>query len=246
MQTPTFPTSNAALQRSVSDIFYYLADYQVLVCRQHAIGLQNVEAHLCKHHSIGSAARHQLYRQLREYGWLPTLPPAAVALPPPLGPAFAALGQPRLGFACQLGGNYCCSFISLDRTNLHKHVNSIHQESWPKNLTKEGIFYNHVYVQTFFPNNACRYFTVQPPASPTALGEVEREESSEPSASQAYIARWEAHLQQQETAALVLSAEVGRTDSTGWFKRTGWLEHLGDTNLRYLADMAKVPSKEEV
>ena len=32
-----------------------------------------------------------------------------------------------------------------------------------------------------------------------------------------------------------MDAEVAKTDKTGWFKQTGWLEHFADCNLIYLA-----------
>jgi hypothetical protein len=35
------------------------------------------------------------------------------------------------------------------------------------------------------------------------------------------------------------------TDQTGWWKKTGWIEHLQGSNKRYLAHAARLPSKDE-
>jgi hypothetical protein len=43
----------------------------------------------------------------------------------------------------------------------------------------------------------------------------------------------------------VLDAELAKTDQTGWWKRTGWVAHLGKSNLRHLAHAARLPGKDE-
>ena len=38
-----------------------------------------------------------------------------------------------------------------------------------------------------------------------------------------------------EEQAQVIDAHIAKIDKTGWFKQTGWLEHLANCNLIYLA-----------
>jgi hypothetical protein len=40
--------------------------------------------------------------------------------------------------------------------------------------------------------------------------------------------------------------DVAKTDKTGWFKRTGWLEFLKGRNLAHLAHQARLPDCNEV
>jgi hypothetical protein len=40
--------------------------------------------------------------------------------------------------------------------------------------------------------------------------------------------------------------DVAKTDKTGWFKRTGWLEFLKGRNLAHLAHQAQLPDRNEV
>lgn len=42
----------------------------------------------------------------------------------------------------------------------------------------------------------------------------------------------------------VVDAPV-KTDQTGWWKKTGWIEHLQGSNKRHLAHAARLPSKDE-
>jgi hypothetical protein len=43
-----------------------------------------------------------------------------------------------------------------------------------------------------------------------------------------------------------MEAKIAKTDKTGWFKRTGWLEHFANRNLAHLAHQARVPDKIEL
>ena len=40
--------------------------------------------------------------------------------------------------------------------------------------------------------------------------------------------------------------EAAKTDKTGWFKRTGWLEHLRGRNLAHLGHQARLPNRSEM
>jgi hypothetical protein len=43
-----------------------------------------------------------------------------------------------------------------------------------------------------------------------------------------------------------MDAQVAKTDKTGWFKRTGWLEHFTNRNLTHLAHQTWLPDQGEV
>ena len=43
-----------------------------------------------------------------------------------------------------------------------------------------------------------------------------------------------------------MDAQVAKTDKTGWFKRTGWLEHFAGCNLIHLAHQTRLPDHGEV
>jgi hypothetical protein len=51
--------------------------------------------------------------------------------------------------------------------------------------------------------------------------------------------------QQQIEEELQVFSEAAKTDKTGWFKRTGWLEHFKDRNLVHLAHQARLPDQSE-
>jgi hypothetical protein len=48
------------------------------------------------------------------------------------------------------------------------------------------------------------------------------------------------HRQEQEAVDAPME-----TDQTGWWKKTGWIEHLQGSNKRHLAHVARLPSKDE-
>lgn len=43
----------------------------------------------------------------------------------------------------------------------------------------------------------------------------------------------------------MIDAEVAKQDTTGWFKRTGWVEHLADSNFKHLAHASRLPDRDE-
>jgi hypothetical protein len=59
------------------------------------------------------------------------------------------------------------------------------------------------------------------------------------------LAEWQATQQVYEEEAKILDAEAAKTDRTGWFKRTGWLEHFAQRNLAHLAHQLRLPDRGE-
>ncbi|KAF2624455.1 P-loop containing nucleoside triphosphate hydrolase protein [Macroventuria anomochaeta] len=50
----------------------------------------------------------------------------------------------------------------------------------------------------------------------------------------------------KEQRLQVMDTAVAKTDRTGWFKRTGWLEHLAGCHLAHLAHQTRLPNRSEV
>ena len=59
------------------------------------------------------------------------------------------------------------------------------------------------------------------------------------------LAEWQLTQHAHEERAQVMDAEAAKTDKTGWFKRTGWLEHFADRNLIHLAHQTRLPDRGE-
>ena len=60
------------------------------------------------------------------------------------------------------------------------------------------------------------------------------------------LTEWAVTKQAHEEKAQVMVMQVGETDKTAWFKRTGWLEHLAGRNLAHLAHQTRLPERDEV
>jgi len=56
---------------------------------------------------------------------------------------------------------------------------------------------------------------------------------------------WKAAKLVEEEKAQVMEAEAAKTDRTGWFKQTGWLEHLAKRNRAHLAHGIRRSNKTE-
>jgi hypothetical protein len=100
-----------------------------------------------------------------------------------------------------------------------------------------------VKVQTFFRVGGLqRYFVVRAadssnaPSLPREVADVVKER----------LADWSLTKHRHEEKAQVIDAQVAKTDKTGWFKRTGWLEHFANRNLMHLAHQTRLPDHSEV
>ena len=98
-------------------------------------------------------------------------------------------------------------------------------------------------MQTFFQKSALRrYFLVNArdnnndPSIPREVVDVVKER----------LAEWQRTQHAHEERAQVIDAHVAKTDKTGWFKRTGWLEHFANRNLMHLAHQTRLPDRGEV
>jgi len=101
------------------------------------------------------------------------------------------------------------------------------------------MLYNNVKAQTFFKTGGLqRYFIVD-------IGQISNTTLSTSCQTAATVkeqlAEWDTTKQAHQEKAQIMDAEVAKTDKTGWFKRTSWLEHFANRNLIHLAHQVRLP-----
>jgi hypothetical protein len=157
-------------------------------------------------------------------------------MPAPLGPSINELGAPLDGLQCAEEG---CDFITINQDGLRKHRKSMHNLVWS---AKDSTAYTKVKVQTFFQNYALRrYFLVSAGDNSTLATSCEVAD-----AVKERLAEWQLTQHMHEERVQIMDGQVAKTDKTGWFKRTGWLEHLANRNLIHLAHQIRLPDQGEV
>jgi hypothetical protein len=141
------------------------------------------------------------------------------------------------GLACEQDR---CSFITINVDTLPIHTKKHHNIAWKGDTS---TLYKRVKVQTFFRTGGLqRYFVVRAADSSNALA-VSREVAD---VVEERLAEWQLTQRAHEERAQVIDAHVAKTDKTGWFERTGWLEHFANRNLMHLAHQTRLPDRGEV
>ncbi|KAI9882030.1 MAG: hypothetical protein M1823_006233, partial [Watsoniomyces obsoletus] len=213
--------------------FYYLHEYAVLVCLEHATGIQNLNSHLRDYHAVVAKERRAIVEQ---YSWATIEKADQVRLPLPMGRPIQELGKPLSGYQCT---DADCDHISINKVGFQTHCRKDHKLRWIGNTSE---FYTEVKVQTFFRTGGLqRYFVVNEADNedePSAVVEVQDKVDK-------LLASWSETKQLEEEKAQVMDAEAAKTDRTGWFKRTGWLEHLAKRNRMHLAHQIRLPDAHE-
>ena len=106
--------------------------------------------------------------------------------------------------------------------------------------------WREVFVQTFFSSSGKqRYFTVRVsdpgdgmPRRDPVPGHIQSEVDG--------ILEEFGQLEAQHQKDLeVLDEGMAHTDQTGWWKKTGWVEHLKGSNLKHLARATRLPDRQE-
>ncbi|KAF1922297.1 uncharacterized protein M421DRAFT_427067, partial [Didymella exigua CBS 183.55] len=85
------PRASKITINNVQERFCYLQRYQVLICKEHATGIQNVDVHLRDQHGVASEERKSIVEHCRQWQ---IAAPQDVELPAPLGPLIEQLGEP--------------------------------------------------------------------------------------------------------------------------------------------------------
>jgi hypothetical protein len=87
-----------------AEIFCFLEEYGVLVCKQHRTAVINLDKHLSQHHSVPASARRQI---VDCFSRLKQLDPAEIKLPEEPAQPIEELGRPLTGLQCRT-----CRFIT--------------------------------------------------------------------------------------------------------------------------------------
>jgi superfamily II DNA helicase RecQ len=213
--------------------FCYLNEYMVLVCLEHATGIQNLDSHLRDYHVVPAKERRAV---VEKYSGVAIEKADQVRLPSPMGQPIQELGKPLSGFQCT---EVDCNYISINKVIFQTHCKKEHGLRW---IGDTSELYTEVKVQSFFRTGGLqRYFVVNEPDStdePSAPIEVKGEMDR-------LLAGWSETKLLEEEKAQIMDAEAAKTDKTGWFKRTGWLEHLAKRNRMHLAHQIRLPDANE-
>jgi hypothetical protein len=228
---------------NASQFLEYHEAFRILICTTHGCAVRNLADHLSKNHRGTKKERGEVVKQ---YKSLVLDHAKDVALPPPLGQPFPALGKPQRAFICREAE---CQHISTNRDGIRIHCNK--QHGW-KSSAEERECWNSVWVQTFFKSAGLqKYFTV-------SYGEEEEDTERQADAIEAattdtvdnidisaITADWKRQDEKLNEELEIADAETAKTDHTLWFKRTGWADHLKECTLRHLSQASRLPDKDE-
>ncbi|KAH6625935.1 hypothetical protein C7974DRAFT_473178 [Boeremia exigua] len=207
----------------------FLEDFSVIVCKQHCTAVVSLDAHLCKHHAASAALRRQI---LERFSQFKTVALSAIELLDEPAQPLDELGEPLDGAQCKT-----CSWITVNKDEMRRHCKKKHQQAW---VGEKSLLYDIVIVQSFFCTGGLqKYFIVK-------AGAVENRQNSDLNqVVEEQLNAWRQVRNQLEEDIQVMG-NAAKTDKTGWFKRTGWLEFLKGRNLVYLAHQARLPDRNEV
>ena len=235
--TPSGPARDG--ERVAIDAFEYLPAHRVLVCREHRYAVRNLKTHLDRSHALPAVVKKAV---LAHFARLSLVLPEQAPLPEPDGAPIECLGQPVKGHLCDGDENGRCGFISTRRDTTAQHCNQVH--GW-KSSVDDRQHWSEVSVQSFCSTSGKqRYFIVR------AEGEQgEKQDEGLPADLQSdadEIMQEFDRLESQQKKALEKADEaMVKTDQTGWWKKTGWVEHLKGSNLKRLSRAARLPDKHD-
>jgi hypothetical protein len=193
------------------DVLCFLQEFRVLVCKEHYTAVVNLNTHLLQHHSVPAATRKQVVERFSRFA---PVDPAEIELPDEPAQPIEALGKPLDGLQCTT-----CRFITINKDTIRMHCKKHHQQAWTGD---KSLLYNTVKVQSFFRTGGLqKYFVVQE-AEAQDVRDVDVEV-----AVQRQLAEYRLTQEEVEEELQTLE-ETAKTDKTGWFKRTGWLEFFKD------------------
>jgi hypothetical protein len=190
----------------------------MIFCFTASSATQNVDVHLrSQRAAVTSAERKAVVDYCHRW---PVTALQDIQLPPPLGPPIKELGEPLDALRCRHNSRCSANFVTVSKDVLRKHCNKQHRQAWKGDTS---TLYERVKAQTFFQGGGLqRYFVVDAadadstPSVPREAADVVKER----------LAEWQLTQHAHEERAQVMDAHVAKTDKTGWFKRTGWLEHF--------------------
>jgi superfamily II DNA helicase RecQ len=239
---------------NASRFLEYHEAFRILICITHGCAVRNLADHLSKNHRGTKKERGEV---VKRYKSLPLDHAKDIALPPPLGQPFPALGKPQRAFICREAE---CQYISTNRDGIRIHCNK--QHGW-KSSVEERECWNPVWVQTFFKSAGLqKYFTVThdeedtvgcqgdneeiaPPPPTSTIDEVETTGTLDNTEVAAIATDWKEQDEKLDEALELADAETLKTDHTLWFKKTGWTEHIAGCTLKHLSQASRLPDRDE-
>jgi hypothetical protein len=190
-------------------VFCFLEDFGVIVCKQHCTALVSLDAHLRKYHAASATLQRQI---LERFSQFKTIAPSAIKLPDEPAQPIEELGNPLDGAQCKT-----CSWITVNKDKMRKHCKKNHQQAW---VGEKSLLYKTVKVQSFFYTGGLqKYFIVEVGVAKNRVNLDQNQVVQE------QLNAWREVQKQLEEETQVIE-DVAKTDKTGWFKRTGWLEFL--------------------
>ncbi|KAG9977930.1 hypothetical protein KCU98_g9749, partial [Aureobasidium melanogenum] len=245
--------------------YVYLAEYEVLICKEHGYAVRGLDSHLRLVHTSYTSRSKKARAALRQHHSKRNMPdPSTVRLPEPEQPAIEYLCKPIPGYYCisnqqssdgerDAQGNAStatdspghCGFTTSDRTNIGKHCRNAH--GW-KSTDEDRQCWKDVYIQTFCKSSGKQnWFVVKTP------DQINRERAcggeSLPRAKQIQFDGIRDDFQklkeQWQKEQEILADKVEKCENTGWWNKTRWREHLKNCNLIHLSYASRLPERDE-
>jgi hypothetical protein len=133
-----------------ADVFCFLEDFKVFVCKQHHTAVMNLDRHMLQYHKVPASVRRQV---VDCFSRLEPVDPSKIKLSKEPTQAIEQLGKPLAGLECR-----ACGYITVSKDQIWMHCNRDHQLAW---LGDKSQVYNSVKVQSFFRTGGLqKYFIV--------------------------------------------------------------------------------------
>lgn len=222
---------------STTNTFLYLSEHKAIVCREHGYAVENLKRHIQQYHCFSRQLTSAVVDKFRSVERTPVdcIPQPASSESPPID----GLATPRNAFQCVEDD---CRLISIGRSNIAQHCNQAH--GW-RSTPQNREHWRGVRVQSFCATpGKQRWFVVRDDTERSADEIEDLAETATVDQEQLIKELKEIEVAHDEAARLA-DKEMAKTDQTGWWKRTGWVEHLAGSDKRFLAHAARLPGKDE-
>lgn len=133
-----------------ADMFCFLEDFSVFVCKQHHTAVISLDRHMSQYHKVPASIRRQV---VDCFSRLKPVDPDKIKLPKEPAQAIEQLGKPLAGLQCR-----ACGFITVSKDQIRMHCKRDHQLAW---VGDKSQLYSLVKVQSFFRAGGLqKYFIV--------------------------------------------------------------------------------------
>ena len=133
-----------------ADIFCFLEDFGVFVCRQHHTAVISLDRHMMKYHKVPASTRREV---IDCFSRLKPVDPGRTKLPEEPVQAIEQLGKPLTGLQCKT-----CRFITINKDEIRRYCKKYYGLAW---VGDKSQLYSLLKVQSFFRTGGLqRYFGV--------------------------------------------------------------------------------------